>query len=129
VLRARLEATRALSTFLQSLQSSPEGKRVYAAPHLAEHYGFFEDTPQHDALGQPQPSIKVGYRFAKEVVEFLRSRGAKIAALSTNATDYWATSPLTSEAELDTDAEQSDAGANRSGEEVTWVTSSTGERD
>ena len=134
MLRARLEAARALSAFFLALQNAPEGKRIRACPHLAKLYGWEEDTPDHDALGQPQVPTKVGYRSAKEVVEFLRSRGAQITALSTkDAGDYWAaTSALSSEGEgdVDTDADSSDAGVDRSMQrerEMTWVTSTGGE--
>ena len=109
VLRARLEAARTLSAFFHTLQTAPEDKRVHACMHLAKQYGSIEEV-SYDALGQAQPTSKVGYRSAKEVVEFLRSRGAKIAALSTkDAGDYWATSALSSEGELDTDADLSDS--------------------
>lgn len=124
VLRARLEATRALATFFQALQTAPEGKRVNACGHLASTYGWVEESA-NDALGQPEEPLKVGYRSAKEVIEFLRSRGAKITALSAkDAGNYWATSVLSSEGEgyFDSDADSSDVVVDREAEqELTWV--------
>ncbi|KAJ6507374.1 hypothetical protein C8R47DRAFT_1037202 [Mycena vitilis] len=96
VLRARVEAVKALAEFfeqlrMQSTQSRARGgMRVKASPHLARLYGGIEV-----AEGQEEE----GWREASEVIAFLTKRGAKIphmkhvqiegewAALSSDAED------------------------------------------
>ncbi|KAK0194937.1 hypothetical protein F5146DRAFT_1023500 [Armillaria mellea] len=68
VLRARVEAVKALAVFFDQLERAGTGKKVKASRHLARIYGFEEGGE--------------GWRSATEVVRFLRAKGAKIPAVS-----------------------------------------------
>ncbi|KAK0462553.1 uncharacterized protein EV420DRAFT_1265530 [Desarmillaria tabescens] len=68
VLRARVEAVKALAVFFEQLERGRTGKKVKASRHLASLYGFEEDGE--------------GWRSATEVVRFLREKGAKIPSVS-----------------------------------------------
>ncbi|KAJ3772017.1 glycerol-3-phosphate-acyltransferase [Lentinula raphanica] len=90
VLRARIEAVKALAVFFDQLEHAGERKRlkVHASRHLAEIYG---ESGANDE------------RYAVEVVDFLRKRGARIPSvggggLKEEEEEEWA---LTSDAEGD----------------------------
>lgn len=96
VLRARVEAAKALASLFAQLERAPDGKRVCAAVHLARAFGGSVDAPDvsdpaHstesgvEAVAEPQ-----GWRGAREVVAFLRARGAKITTLERRVEGDWA---------------------------------------
>jgi len=92
VLRARSDAARLLADFFAELERS--GKEVKASSHLAEAYGASRRTNgtglQETAEGvqiSPEPQ---GWRDAREVVRFLRERGAKIGDLGNSVKGGWA---------------------------------------
>lgn len=89
VLRARARAVHALASFFAELERAPEGKRVRASDHLAQVYGGFS-TPGDEKVNDSTPH---GWREAREVLSFLRDRGAKFHSLESQiAGDYWAES-------------------------------------
>ncbi|KAI0313937.1 glycerol-3-phosphate-acyltransferase [Amylostereum chailletii] len=95
VLRARGEAARALASFLDQLEHGRPDKRVRASAHLAKAYGGAVDVPREAASSEAEgavapPRAPVGWRNAREVVAFLRQRGAKVAALSKRIEGDWA---------------------------------------
>ncbi|EIW63578.1 glycerol-3-phosphate-acyltransferase [Trametes versicolor FP-101664 SS1] len=93
ILRARVEAAKALASLLAQLERAPETKRVCASVHLARAYGGSVDTPAAPAPTAdgvqtvPEPT---GWRSAREVVAFLRKRGAKITTLEDRVEGDWA---------------------------------------
>ncbi|KAI5117860.1 hypothetical protein M0805_007703 [Coniferiporia weirii] len=118
VLRARAEAARALAAFFHQLENAPDGKRVNASVHLARLYGGLSpDTP----VSQGQQ----GYRYSREVVAFLRARGARITSLEAQiAGDYWATTAaLNSDGEAEGEGYySSDAGdSSRENDDLVWI--------
>lgn len=91
VLRARLEASRLLATFFAELARS--GKQVRASEHLAKLYGVMPSSaePLRDTPGGvAAPAEPQGWRDAKEVIRYLRARGANIGQLSVPAEADWA---------------------------------------
>ncbi|KAJ3989484.1 glycerol-3-phosphate-acyltransferase [Lentinula detonsa] len=104
VLRARIEAVKALAVFFDQLERDGERKKskVHASRHLAEIYGG--QNGRFNSFASPSLDNEVdmgvdGWRYTTEVVGFLRKRGAKIP--STNGgglieEEEWA---LTSDAE------------------------------
>jgi hypothetical protein len=79
VLRARAEAIRALAGFFDQL-TRVEGKKVHASVHLAKAYGGHVEETLIKREGEQEPEMQ-GWRQAREVIEFLRARGAKIPTL------------------------------------------------
>ncbi|KAJ7502446.1 hypothetical protein B0H11DRAFT_2223360 [Mycena galericulata] len=85
VLRARVEAVKALAAFfeqlrVQSTQSQARGgMRVKASVHLARLYGGI-DAPVPKIEGEVAGSVEEGegWREASEIIAFLQERGAKI---------------------------------------------------
>ncbi|KAJ7162194.1 hypothetical protein C8R46DRAFT_1000160 [Mycena filopes] len=112
VLRARVEAVRALAAFfeelrLQSAQSRLRGgMRVKASVHLARLYGGVEVpavVPGQENGGEEEE----GWREAGEVIAFLLKRGAKIPQMRhVQIEGEWAA--LTSDAEGDMTPSQED---------------------
>ena len=99
VLRARIEAAKALAVMLHHLEHAPEGTRVRASTHLARaHKGTIDPgpgsslSPTGEELEEPR-----GWRSAREVVAFLRGHGAKIGELRERVAGDWAA--VSSEAE------------------------------
>ncbi|KAH9988453.1 hypothetical protein BJV74DRAFT_885341 [Russula compacta] len=92
VLRARAEASRSLASCLAQLEVGPADRRVQASVHLARIYGGVESTAgPSDTRGVVEsPPAPVGWRRAREVVSYLRARGAKIAALERGIEVEWA---------------------------------------
>ena len=111
VLRARVEAAKALASLFDQLEKGPDGKRVSASAHLARAYGGgveAQSTPDLvTADGVDAPVEPVGWRHAREVVSFLRKRGARIAQLAERVEGDWAA--LSSEGEQDSDNVTTDA--------------------
>lgn len=98
VLRARVVASRSLASFLAEVERS--GQNVRASKHLAKRFGgSLDPEPQGDISGDgsflavngPQ-----GWRSSREVIAFLRSQGAQIAALDEEDEGDWAAGGLSS---------------------------------
>ena len=132
VLRARVEASRALTSFFSQLEAEAisDGKRVFASSHLAKQFGGFASpapvlptselaptpgvSPSSEHNGAP---VVQGFRHAREVIAFLRDRGARIVPLdsraaayetqSTGESDYWAGAGavLSSDGEVEVEVE------------------------
>lgn len=117
VLRARFEAVRALSTFFHQLEAAAAaspGKRVYASAHLAHQFGGVENPTADGSEAQ-------GFRHAREVLTFLRERGAKITTLASEIEgDYWASRAL-SDGEGDTDYMSDGASVEKEPEDLVWI--------
>ncbi|KAH9829120.1 glycerol-3-phosphate-acyltransferase [Rhodofomes roseus] len=113
VLRARVEAAKALASLFEQLEKGPgsEGKRVAASAHLARACGGGVDPHSRPDLatseGVETMAEPVGWRYAREVVGFLRARGARIAQLEEGVEGDWAA--LSSEGEQDSDVVTTDA--------------------
>lgn len=120
VLRARGEAVRALASFFAALEDAGEDKQVVASAHLARRFGWVDEV-KVDMEAQRQGPVEVevqGYRHAREVISFLRSRGAKIATLEREIEGGWAGALVSEEG---TPAE-SEAGEGEGEEDDTvWV--------
>ncbi|THU95516.1 hypothetical protein K435DRAFT_723613 [Dendrothele bispora CBS 962.96] len=91
VLRARVEAVKALASFFDQLEKVNRGGervKVRASPHLAKAYGgglneadvspVSLDNKDGFELPADEP---YGWRYATEVIGFLKSQGAKIPSL------------------------------------------------
>lgn len=76
VLRARVEAANALSEMVAYLQAAPKDVRVRASSHLAERFGGTLDPLPHQEVEERVEEPR-GWRGAREVIEFLRSRGGE----------------------------------------------------
>ncbi|KAF8127762.1 glycerol-3-phosphate-acyltransferase [Mycena galopus ATCC 62051] len=110
VLRARVEAVKALAEFFEQLrvQSAQNrirgGMRVKASVHLARLYGGIEVAPPkpegEDAALAGEEQDGEGWREAGEVIAFLTKRGAKIPQMKhVQVEGEWAA--LSSDAESD----------------------------
>lgn len=120
LLRARGEAVKALAEFLTTLEASGEEKSVIASIHLAKRFGWVEEnspTSLADDGGDSDPVTDArGYRRAREVIAFLRSRGAKIATLDRKIEGDWA---------LSSDEDGTAGESEKDEEDLVWVPSST----
>lgn len=98
VLRARVEAVKALAGFFDNLQRAPQSTKVHASVHLAHLYGeLIEGDKVSEVTGLAEMQ---GRRNVHEVIAFLRQRGAKIPTLKGGPIEgEWAA--LSSEAEGD----------------------------
>ncbi|KZT04264.1 glycerol-3-phosphate-acyltransferase [Laetiporus sulphureus 93-53] len=117
VLRARVEAAKALASLFAQLDKA-EGKRVRASAHLARAYGGVVEENTDTGLVDTAEGVEallepVAWRSAREVVAFLRQRGARIAALEDRIEGDWAA--LSSEGDSD-----AAVGSERD-EDVVWV--------
>jgi glycerol-3-phosphate O-acyltransferase/dihydroxyacetone phosphate acyltransferase len=93
VLRARLNAAHSLVAFLNEIDKA--GVKVRSASHLAlAHGGGIDGGHGPNPEDGPQ-----GWRYGKEVVEFLRKRGAKIHRLKEPTAGDWAANTSDEEAE------------------------------
>ncbi|KAI0267041.1 glycerol-3-phosphate-acyltransferase [Gloeopeniophorella convolvens] len=94
VLRARAEAARALAGCIAELEAGPADRRVRASAHLAQLYGGIDPSAAQPATpteGEATPAATpMGWRRAREVVAYLRARGAKFAALERGIEGEWA---------------------------------------
>jgi len=77
VLRARVEAVKALAIFFDHLQRAPSSMQVKASVHLARTYGHLVDVKSSET-GDMETR---GWRDVREVVRFLKHRGAKVPSL------------------------------------------------
>jgi len=96
VLRSRVEAMNALAGFFDQLARAGREKRVLASPHLARMFGGdiveASDSKADESLGEAQQNVE-GWRYATEVLAFLRKHGAKIPTLGEGPLeDEWAMS-------------------------------------
>ncbi|OCH88645.1 glycerol-3-phosphate-acyltransferase [Obba rivulosa] len=120
VLRARVEAAKALASLFEQLGSADaERKRVCASVHLARQFGGHVDEaalPPHAETteGVEAPAEPAAWRSAREVVDFLRKRGARIASLEDRIQGDWAA--LSSDGEPESDAAVTETG------DMVWVT-------
>ncbi|TBU25160.1 glycerol-3-phosphate-acyltransferase [Dichomitus squalens] len=119
VLRARVEAAKALASLFAQLERAPEGKHVCASVHLAQAFGGYVETPKEPSRETsagvetvPEPQ---GWRSAREVVAFLRSRGAKFRALEARVEGDWAA--LSSEGE----GYESEGVSTSEMDDIVWV--------
>lgn len=115
VLRSRVEAVNALAAFFDAISQAGSEKKVNASPHLARMYGggvkASASVSGADGSAQEEQAGVEGWRYAWEVVSFLKKRGAKIPTLGSGPMeDDWA---LSSEGEGYTTGED--------GEEPVWV--------
>uniref|UniRef100_A0A8H7Y8D0 Phospholipid/glycerol acyltransferase domain-containing protein n=1 Tax=Psilocybe cubensis TaxID=181762 RepID=A0A8H7Y8D0_PSICU len=107
VLRSRVEAVNALASFFDHLTRAGKDKKVNASPHLAQMYGG-DIVPSKSGADK---DVTEGWRYASEVLTFLKKRGAKIPTLGQGPLfDEWA---LSSEGEGYTTGEEQ--------EERIWV--------
>ncbi|KAI0644683.1 glycerol-3-phosphate-acyltransferase [Trametes meyenii] len=121
VLRARVEAAKALASLFAQLERAPDNKRVCAAAHLARAFGGTVDKPRPRLEGERETQEGAegvvelaGWRGAREVVAFLRARGAKITSLRDRVEGDWAA--------LSSDGEGYDSDATPSGkDQLQWV--------
>ncbi|OCB87279.1 hypothetical protein A7U60_g5607 [Sanghuangporus baumii] len=122
VLRARARAVHALASFFAELERAPEEKHVHASTHLAQSYGCFSSSSDDE---DGVVSGLQGWRKAREVLRFLRDRGANFSSLESQiADDYWAESrAILSDPEEDGETEySSDFPESSPGDEdLKWV--------
>jgi len=89
VLKSRAEAAKSLATFFDQLDRGGEGRKVKASIHLARMYGWVDEVDDK-AAGVEAPEEPLGWRHAREVVSFLRKKGAKVASLQRGIEGEWA---------------------------------------
>jgi glycerol-3-phosphate O-acyltransferase / dihydroxyacetone phosphate acyltransferase len=102
VLRARTEAAKALAGLFVHLERAGDSKRVRASSHLARAHRSTVDADapvpgSATGKGVGEAEEPRGWRSAREVVSFLRDRGAKITQLREKVAGEWAA--LSSEGE------------------------------
>lgn len=102
VLRSRAEAAKSLATFFEQLERD-DSKQVKASLHLAKLYGWVDKVDESVVKaetddGVQAPTEPLGWRRAREVLGFLRKRGAKVASLQHGIEGEWAA--LSSDGEL-----------------------------
>ncbi|KAK7677512.1 hypothetical protein QCA50_019518 [Cerrena zonata] len=94
VLRARVEAVKSLESLFSQLDKHPD-RRIRASSHLVRVFGGQLDSPETsltvDATeGAAVIDEPIGWRSAKEVLVFLKQRGAKIGGLVRRVEGDWA---------------------------------------
>lgn len=102
VLRSRAEAAKSLATFFEQLEKDAN-KQVKASLHLAKLYGWVDKVNESVAKAETDSGVQalsdpLGWRRAREVLSFLRKRGAKVASLQRGVEGEWAA--LSSDSEL-----------------------------
>ncbi|KAF9531602.1 glycerol-3-phosphate-acyltransferase [Crepidotus variabilis] len=111
VLRARVEATNGLAALFDSLAHHGRDKKVKASAHLAKAHGGGVVKAEAGSAEASVGEGEEGWRYAAEIVAFLKKRGAVIPTLGQGPMeDDWA---LSSENEGYTTGED--------GEEPVWV--------
>lgn len=126
VLRARARAVTALASFFAELEKNADGNRIYASTHLAAQYGGFSGGPRvkssEGLSGAVERELR-GWRDAREVLTFLRDRGAKMATLEIQmAGDYWAgAGSVLSEGEEDYSSDSLDTTTSKENEDLVWI--------
>ncbi|KAI3604698.1 glycerol-3-phosphate o-acyltransferase [Moniliophthora roreri] len=129
VLRARLEAIKALGSFFDQLQRAGDREKlkVKASRHLARTYGGMNEYPgwsSSNSNGNNDAEIPEAeqecWRYATEVITFLKKRGAKFPSVGASAArtteEEWAL--------LSSDGEGSSTPLEERGE-IEWVTPKT----
>jgi len=96
VLRSRVEAMNALAGFFDQLARAGPEKKVQASPHLARMFGGGIFAPSannaNESIEEAQRNVE-GWRYAAEVLIFLRKHGAIIPTLGQGPLeDEWALS-------------------------------------
>ncbi|KAF8632302.1 hypothetical protein AX17_004882 [Amanita inopinata Kibby_2008] len=81
VLRARVDAVKALANFFDQLERAEHGRKVKASMHLARLYGGAREGPERSE----------GWRYIREVIAFLKEKGAKIPMSSQGHIEGWRT--------------------------------------
>ena len=82
VLRARVEAVKALASFFDQLERTKGSRRLKASPHLARMYGGLTAAGMRGIKVEAEVHLPVeGWRDVHEVIRFLKKRGAKIPTL------------------------------------------------
>jgi glycerol-3-phosphate O-acyltransferase/dihydroxyacetone phosphate acyltransferase len=111
VLRARLNASRALASYLEELQRSD---RLIIASQYVPSLDEETRVPVNKVLGDSSTSVGMGVpkRSAMSAITYLRTKGAKIAQLSARDTSDWAA--------LSSDGEPETPYDDRS-EDLVWV--------
>ncbi|PPQ68204.1 hypothetical protein CVT25_015036 [Psilocybe cyanescens] len=90
VLRSRVEAVNALAGFFDHLTRVGKDRKVNASPHLARMFGGDVVKPSESGADNALPE---GWRYASEIVTFLKKRGAKVPSLGQGPLlDEWALS-------------------------------------
>jgi glycerol-3-phosphate O-acyltransferase/dihydroxyacetone phosphate acyltransferase len=107
VLRARLNASRALASYLEELQRSD--RLLLASQHIPD---LDEAMPTDMTSGGSNTGSPIPRRSASAVIGYLRSKGAKIAQLNVKDASDWAA--LSSDGEPDTPY-------NEHPEDLVWV--------
>lgn len=121
VLRARCEAVRALASFFAALEDAGEDKQVVASAHLARRFGWVNDVKVNTEEQSQGPVEVEGYRHAREVILFLRLRGAKIATLERKIEGGWA-GTLVSEEDMTPGGSEAGEGEDEE-DDIVWVPS------
>ena len=119
VLRARVEAVNALASLFDQLEEAGSQKRIRSSSHLAQAFGgtIVAQTVAEGAGNGSNSEATEGYRAVKEVVSFLRQKGAKIPTLRHGRFEgNWAAA-LSSEGEEYTTSDEK--------EEPVWAPSDT----
>jgi len=93
VLRSRVEAMNALAGFFDQLARAGPEKKVQASPHLARMFGGgISANNGNESIEEAQQNVE-GWRYAAEVLNFLRNHGAIIPTLGQGPLeDEWALS-------------------------------------
>ena len=99
VLRSRAEAAKSLATFFEQLECEAD-KQVKASLHLAKLYGWVDKVDESVVNAETDNGVQLpsGWRRAREVLSFLRERGAKVDSLQRGLEGEWAA--LSSDSEL-----------------------------
>lgn len=92
VLRMRLEAARDLASVLFELEE--KDTQLNASFWLAERYGgeVLKISKDDEALLEWERPLPEGRRSGREVVDFLRSKGARLGAGASRVDGHWAAS-------------------------------------
>lgn len=100
VLRSRAEAAKSLATFFELLERGGDSKKIKASLHLAQVYGWVDQAPKAAEMvdGVQVGPEALGWRRAREVVLFLKRKGARVASLSHGIEGEWAA--LSSDGEM-----------------------------
>lgn len=97
VLRARIEAAKALSSLFDHLERTPQPTDIKASVHLAQIYGYLTEGVKSEVTGELEYE---GRRNVHEMIGFLTRKGGKIPTLKqTGIEGEWAA--MTSEADGD----------------------------
>ncbi|EEB90564.1 hypothetical protein MPER_11210, partial [Moniliophthora perniciosa FA553] len=128
VLRARLEAIKALGSFFDQLQRAGDREKlkVKASRHLARMYGGMNEYPTWNSTNsdanndvETSEAEQVGWRYTTEIISYLKKRGAKfpsVASVARATEEEWAL--------LSSDGEGTPTPLEEQGE-IEWTTPKT----